>query len=149
MLSISLESSCPNICLLFIRVCLTNLIPHLHLKLPHHNLSITNLIVSKCSEWLILRLLMSRNSYKVSVVCCYVTCRSNLTTSRIGHVNEHTLPRVVKKCDFRYSVGFDKENSHQLHVICEFIFRLWNKNTCKDWYFGDHQSDPNKQCCSQ
>ena len=40
---------------------------------------------------------MSRNSYKVSVVCCYVTCRSNLTKSRIGYVNEHTLPRVAKK----------------------------------------------------
>ena len=43
MLSISLESSSPDICLLFIRVCLTNLIPHLHLKLAHHNLSINNL----------------------------------------------------------------------------------------------------------
>jgi hypothetical protein len=87
---------------------------------------------------------MSRNSYKVSVVYCYVTFRSNLTKSRIGHVNEHTLPRVAKKkCDFRYSFGFDNENSHQLHILCEFIFRLLNTNTCKDWYFGDDQSNPN------
>jgi hypothetical protein len=50
--NLSLESSCPNICLLFIRVILSNLIPQLHHQLPHHYLSINNLkFLNVASDW--------------------------------------------------------------------------------------------------